>query len=102
MVWYSNDPPLNVSRDLFQESRIVRPTSQFVHVYFLLMFSSSICIIHPFKMMYCHWSDFNLLLMQVRFMRKRLVRKTFDMIQELSESESKEVSYIQMVSFPLF
>lgn len=28
---------------------------------------------------------------QVRIMRKRLVRKTFDMIQELSESENKEV-----------
>lgn len=26
-------------------------------------------------------------------MRKRLVRKTFDMIQELSEGENKEVSY---------
>lgn len=28
---------------------------------------------------------------QVRIMRKRLVRKTFDMIQDLSESENKEV-----------
>lgn len=28
---------------------------------------------------------------QVRIMRKRLIRKTFDMIQEISESENKEV-----------
>ncbi|KAJ4747572.1 Heat shock family protein [Rhynchospora pubera] len=44
----SNDLPLNVSREILQESRIVR------------------------------------------IMRKRLVRKTFDMIQELSEKEDKE------------
>ncbi|KAL6192936.1 hypothetical protein ACLB2K_034022 [Fragaria x ananassa] len=44
----SNDLPLNVSREILQESRIVR------------------------------------------IMRKRLVRKTFDMIQEVSESENKE------------
>ncbi|KAG0466658.1 hypothetical protein HPP92_018238 [Vanilla planifolia] len=44
----SNDLPLNVSREILQESRIVR------------------------------------------IMRKRLVRKTFDMIQDISESESKE------------
>lgn len=44
----SNDLPLNVSREILQESRIVR------------------------------------------IMRKRLVRKTFDMIQEMSESENKE------------
>lgn len=28
---------------------------------------------------------------QVRIMKKRLVRKTFDMIQDLSECENKEV-----------
>jgi len=28
---------------------------------------------------------------QVRIMRKRLVRKAFDMIQDLAESENKEV-----------
>lgn len=28
---------------------------------------------------------------QVRIMRKRLVRKTFDMIQDISQSENKEV-----------
>ncbi|KAK9118666.1 hypothetical protein Scep_016759 [Stephania cephalantha] len=44
----SNDLPLNVSREILQESRIVR------------------------------------------IMRKRLVRKTFDMIQDISESEDKE------------
>ncbi|KAL3510983.1 hypothetical protein ACH5RR_030384 [Cinchona calisaya] len=44
----SDDLPLNVSREILQESRIVR------------------------------------------IMKKRLVRKTFDMIQELSESENKE------------
>lgn len=44
----SDDLPLNVSREILQESRIVR------------------------------------------IMRKRLVRKTFDMIQELSEGENKE------------
>ncbi|XP_016476166.1 heat shock protein 90-5, chloroplastic [Nicotiana tabacum] len=44
----SNDLPLNVSREILQESRIVR------------------------------------------IMKKRLVRKTFDMIQDLSESENKE------------
>ncbi|CAH8383376.1 unnamed protein product [Eruca vesicaria subsp. sativa] len=44
----SNDLPLNVSREILQESRIVR------------------------------------------IMRKRLIRKTFDMIQEISESENKE------------
>ncbi|KAF5727792.1 hypothetical protein HS088_TW22G01489 [Tripterygium wilfordii] len=44
----SNDLPLNVSREILQESRIVR------------------------------------------IMRKRLVRKTFDMIQEISENENKE------------
>lgn len=44
----SNDLPLNVSREILQESRIVR------------------------------------------IMRKRLVRKTFDMIQDLSEKEDKE------------
>ncbi|KAI6686295.1 hypothetical protein NL676_032208 [Syzygium grande] len=44
----SDDLPLNVSREILQESRVVR------------------------------------------IMRKRLVRKTFDMIQELSESEDKE------------
>ncbi|CAK8537092.1 unnamed protein product [Lathyrus sativus] len=44
----SNDLPLNVSREILQESRIVR------------------------------------------IMRKRLVRKTFDMIQDLSERENKE------------
>ncbi|KAI4379193.1 hypothetical protein MLD38_005520 [Melastoma candidum] len=45
----SNDLPLNVSREILQESRVV-----------------------------------------IRIMRKRLVRKTFDMIQEISESENKE------------
>ena len=30
-------------------------------------------------------------LIQVRIMRKRLVRKTFDMIEEISEKEDKEV-----------
>ena len=49
----SDDLPLNVSREILQESRIVR------------------------------------------IMRKRLVRKTFDMIQDLSESENKEVSGMQ-------
>ncbi|XP_057961395.1 heat shock protein 90-5, chloroplastic [Malania oleifera] len=44
----SNDLPLNVSREILQESRIVR------------------------------------------IMRKRLVRKTFDMIQEIAEKENKE------------
>ncbi|KAG5411671.1 hypothetical protein IGI04_007990 [Brassica rapa subsp. trilocularis] len=44
----SNDLPLNVSREILQEGRIVR------------------------------------------IMRKRLIRKTFDMIQEISESENKE------------
>ncbi|XP_047310073.1 heat shock protein 90-5, chloroplastic [Impatiens glandulifera] len=44
----SDDLPLNVSREILQESRIVR------------------------------------------IMRKRLVRKTFDMIQEISQSENKE------------
>ncbi|CAN8266561.1 unnamed protein product [Cochlearia groenlandica] len=44
----SNDLPLNVSREILQESRIVR------------------------------------------IMRKRLIRKTFDMIQEISESENNE------------
>ncbi|KAF5745335.1 hypothetical protein HS088_TW07G00919 [Tripterygium wilfordii] len=44
----SNDLPLNVSREILQESRIVR------------------------------------------IMRKRLVRKSFDMIQEISENENKE------------
>lgn len=44
----SNDLPLNVSREILQESRIVR------------------------------------------IMRKRLVRKTFDLIQEISENENKE------------
>nr|XP_043623215.1 LOW QUALITY PROTEIN: heat shock protein 90-5, chloroplastic [Erigeron canadensis] len=44
----SNDLPLNVSREILQESRIVR------------------------------------------IMRKRLVRKTFDMIQDLADSENKE------------
>ncbi|CAM8881397.1 unnamed protein product [Rhodiola kirilowii] len=44
----SNDLPLNVSREILQESRIVR------------------------------------------IMRKRLVRKTFDMIQDLAEAENKE------------
>jgi len=28
---------------------------------------------------------------QVRIMRKRLVRKTFDMIEEIAEKEDKEV-----------
>ena len=51
----SDDLPLNVSREILQESRIVR------------------------------------------IMRKRLVRKTFDMIQDLSESENKEVSGTQSV-----
>ena len=46
----SDDLPLNVSREILQESRIVR------------------------------------------IMRKRLVRKAFDMVQDLSESENKEVS----------
>jgi heat shock protein beta len=45
----SNDLPLNVSREILQESRIVR------------------------------------------IMRKRLVRKTFDMIEEISEKDDKEV-----------
>ncbi|KAG6765794.1 hypothetical protein POTOM_029851 [Populus tomentosa] len=49
-----DDLPLNVSREILQESRIVR------------------------------------------IMRKRLVRKTFDMIQDLSESENKEVSGTQI------
>lgn len=44
----SNDLPLNVSREILQESRIVR------------------------------------------IMRKRLVRKTFDMVQDIAESENKE------------
>lgn len=37
-------------------------------------------------------------------MRKRLVRKTFDMIQEISESENKEVgsACIELSSFPIF
>jgi hypothetical protein len=31
------------------------------------------------------------ILVQVRIMRKRLVRKTFDMIEEIAEKEDKEV-----------
>ncbi|KAK6116401.1 hypothetical protein DH2020_049863 [Rehmannia glutinosa] len=49
----SDDLPLNVSREILQESRIVR------------------------------------------IMRKRLVRKTFDMIQDLSESENKETDSLK-------
>ncbi|OMO93656.1 Heat shock protein Hsp90 [Corchorus capsularis] len=48
----SDDLPLNVSREILQESRIVR------------------------------------------IMRKRLVRKTFDMIQEIADGENKEVLYL--------
>lgn len=32
-------------------------------------------------------------------MRKRLVRKTFDMIQEISENENKEVMIIPHIFF---
>lgn len=35
-------------------------------------------------------------------MRKRLVRKTFDMIQEISESENKEVCSFDKLSFFFF
>lgn len=35
-------------------------------------------------------------------MRKRLVRKTFDMIQEISESESKEVRDGNKIVFMVF
>lgn len=35
-------------------------------------------------------------------MRKRLVRKTFDMIQDISESENKEVRITQIVYYQLF
>ncbi|EXB44914.1 Endoplasmin-like protein [Morus notabilis] len=56
----SDDLPLNVSREILQESRIVR------------------------------------------IMRKRLVRKTFDMIQEISESESKEVRDGNKIVFMVF
>lgn len=42
---------------------------------------------------------------QVRIMRKRLVRKTFDMIQDISESENKEVcidkSSLSLLAFQL-
>jgi len=34
-------------------------------------------------------------------MRKRLVRKTFDMIQDISESENKEVCIDKILPFPL-
>lgn len=35
-------------------------------------------------------------------MRKRLVRKTFDMIQDLSESENKEVGFELLYFFSLY
>ncbi|KAL5987484.1 hypothetical protein ACLOJK_035232 [Asimina triloba] len=62
----SNDLPLNVSREILQESRIVRIMKK------RLVRKTFDMIIH------------------VRIMKKRLVRKTFDMIQELSEKEDKE------------
>ena len=40
-------------------------------------------------------------LTQVRIMRKRLVRKTFDMIEELSQSENKEVTFSLLCNFSL-
>ena len=46
---------------------------------------------------------------QVRIMRKRLVRKTFDLIQEISENENKEVRkstlsviYLHMLKYFFF
>jgi hypothetical protein len=39
----------------------------------------------------CNMSSTFLFVTQVRIMRKRLVRKTFDMIQDLSEKEDNEV-----------
>lgn len=88
----SNDLPLNVSREILQESRIVsygQNDCQFLtskletkdSFYLIFPFCANIRILEIIL-----WFSF-----QVRIMRKRLVRKTFDMIEEIAEKEDKEV-----------
>jgi hypothetical protein len=42
-----------------------------------------------------------ILMFQVRIMRKRLVRKTFDMIQDIAEKDDKEVKTLASFFFSL-
>lgn len=80
----SNDLPLNVSREILQESRIVSifeswPELKLLYVWILLYSSLGYDI--PL-----------IVLIKVRIMRKRLVRKAFEMIQGIALSDNREVS----------
>lgn len=80
----SNDLPLNVSREILQESRIVsifesRPKLKLLYI-----------LIFPYSSL---GYDIPLIaLIKVRIMRKRLVRKAFEMIQGIALSDNREVS----------
>lgn len=78
----SNDLPLNVSREILQESRIVSAIR-------IIIFIESVVfkiVFHLISAMVTRFFFF-----KVRIMRKRLVRKAFDMILGISLSENREV-----------
>lgn len=79
----SNDLPLNVSREILQESRIV--SNGWNTCQFFLSSEIVLLTVDILEIILCSF------LVQVRIMRKRLVRKTFDMIEEIAEKEDKEV-----------
>lgn len=73
----SHDLPLNVSREILQESRIVSTL--------LIVLIKSQWLLHIFA------NHLVLHLLKVRIMKKRLVRKAFDMILGISMSDNREV-----------
>jgi heat shock protein beta len=90
----SNDLPLNVSREILQESRIVsygQNACQFLTSKLETqdnLFTGEFFTVQIYV-------EIILFSFQVRIMRKRLVRKTFDMIEEIAEKEDKEVLTIE-------
>lgn len=86
----SNDLPLNVSREILQESRIVCNPLLFPLMFERMVLSFAFILTYVFVLFF-----------KVRIMRKRLVRKAFDMILGISLSENRAVCLLYYFLNPL-